>query len=61
MWPVEKFFLQCPKYSVPIPQKTLCVCITKTNRLMLFGGIIYVCSDNRTKPINILCGQTTEF
>jgi len=28
---------------------------------MLYGGIIAVCSEIRTKHINTLCGQNAEF
>jgi hypothetical protein len=35
----------------------LCLCVTKTNQLMLYSEIIAVCSQIHTKHINTLCGQ----
>jgi hypothetical protein len=35
--------------------------ISKTSRLMLLGETISVHSENKSKYINILCGQNAEF
>jgi hypothetical protein len=42
-------------------EKTNCISITQTNRLMLLREIITVYSENLTKPMNTLCGQNVEF
>jgi hypothetical protein len=43
-----------------VPHRKHRVSITTINRLMLFGEMSPVCSENHTKPINILCGQNVE-
>jgi hypothetical protein len=43
--------------AVPTTQKTHCVYITKTNRLMLFGETVAVYCVNHMEHTNTLCGQ----
>jgi hypothetical protein len=48
-----------PKISVATTNETHCVSIMKTSWFMLFREIIAVYSENKTKCINIPCGQST--
>jgi hypothetical protein len=42
-------------------QRTVCVCFTKTNQLVLFMKIIGIYFECCTKHINTLCGQNVVF
>jgi hypothetical protein len=49
------------KDSARTAQETHSVSVVKTSQLMLYGEIIAVCSEIRTKHVNTLCGQNVEF
>jgi hypothetical protein len=49
------------KHSVRTAKKTQHFTITKINWLTLFKEIIAVYSEHCTKPMNTLCGQTSEL
>jgi hypothetical protein len=42
-----------------LPDRKRCF-ITETNRLMLFGEIIFLCSENSTRHTCTVCGKSDE-
>jgi hypothetical protein len=50
----------CGAYSNHWALKVL-ISLIKTSNLMMYGGIICVCSQIHTKHINTMCGQNVEL
>jgi hypothetical protein len=49
------------KDSAPAAQSTHGFSVVKTNELMLYRKMNAVCSEMRTKHINIFCGQNADL
>ena len=60
-FPIETKLNKTVNNVVPTAEKTQCIVIIKTNKLMLYMDINSVCSQIHTKHTNTLCGQNVEL